>query len=467
MKKFIAILTVIGIIFSMSMLSSFASLQEDLPGNYNHPGSESALEMFASEIECIGSVISTVADASAVGIICPSWSNDIGSLTVTLWKWDTDYNTTKASEPLYGPTVFENFPDNSFIGFEFEETPLPAGVYFIELSEPADDMVGVWTMQKAYPGQLTFQEGEYLPKLSLRMQVNYVTPLEEGAVPYGELPSLEKPQLEIGGTGTDPYEVYFDFTKEDLSYFEGSGTVEFEVNEDGTLHVIVPEGAFDSQYSLVFSNVFDDVDLDTEIPCEKYPYVAIRMRICDNSYAPGAGEAFFYTTTIGGATGGYSAILGYDWSTTDWQTVIIDPTSNKQFIDNAKGGDSWLGFRFDVLNSTPSQEVTFDIAWIAFFENEEAALSFNGDFAAYEASKPTKEPTAPPTDTPAPTATPEVTEAPTDAPEVTDAPVNDPTEAPKATEAPANNGCGGFVGGIAALAGVALAAVLVVRKKEN
>ena len=464
MKKLLSIVAALALIVAMMAIPVNAELQENVNGNYNPATTGMALQMYGV-VDTLGSVISTVGDVNRVGFICPSWSNDVGSLTVTLWKWDTDYYTTVAAAPLLGPDVIADFEDNSFVGFVLD-TPLQAGVYYVEMSEPADDPVGVWTAQSAYPGQLVFQDGEYMPKLALRMQVDYVTPLEEGAVPYGTLPDLEKPPMKVGGTDNNPYEVYFDMTKEDLSYFEGTSTVEFSTNEDGTLHVTVPEGAFDSQYPLSFTSVFD-IDIDTEIPCEQYPYMAIRLRVCDTSYAPGAGEAFYFTTSIGGATGGYSSEIVYDYTTTEWQTVVIDPTSNKTFVDNALAGDSWMGFRFDPVNITPTQELNFDIAWIAFFQNEDAAKNFDGDFAAYEASKPTPAPTNPPTATPEPTNTPEPSDpAETDKPEATEAPTT--TEAPQATEKPAKkSGCGGFVGGISAVAAVAAAAVLVIKKKER
>ncbi|MBR5005792.1 MAG: hypothetical protein IKY07_01725, partial [Clostridia bacterium] len=74
----------------------------------------------------------------------------------------------------------------------------------------------------------------------------------------------------------------------------------------------------------------------------------------------------------------------------------------------------------------------------------------------------TATPTAEPTATPEVTAAPEVTEA----PEATEAPVDEPTEAP--TEKPEKkSGCKTMIGGGAAVAVIALAALVFVKKKEN
>lgn len=465
MKKFLAILTVLAIIFTMSMVS-FAALQENVVGNYCTSDTGTPVQMFPgaanTPIETLGAVFSAVAEFKAVGIICPSWSDDVGNLTVTLYKWDKDYETTLKGTPVAGPEVFEDYEDNSFIGFDFEASPMAAGVYYIQLSDAEDDAgsgVGCWSGTTVYPGQYVFVDGEYLPKMNLRMQLDYVTELAEGALPYGEMPTLEKPKSDLGGEGTLPHYIYFDLTKEDKSVFI-DGSVTFAENEDGTLHVTVPAGTVDSMYDLQFASHFDYDALDDGISCADYPYIAMRIRITDPSIKNGPGEAFMYTSSIGGATPGYSTAIPYDYGTGDWQTVVIDPTANKVFKENALDNeDVWTGFRFDVLNATPSEDGDFDIAWIAFFQNEDAAMAFDGDFSKADESKPTPKPTPEPTDTPAPTEPPVETEA----PEVTEAPT---TEEPAATKAPENKGCGGIVGGAVAVAVAALGAVLVIRKKH-
>lgn len=422
MKKILAVILSVMMIAAMFTVS-FAEDQENLLGNFNPDDTNSALMMLNQSFSTIGSVFTTVGETTRVAFVCPSWSDDYGSLTVTLWTWDKDYDTTIAAAPVAGPTVFEDFEDNSVLGFEFE-TPLAAGTYYMQLSDAVDEHnsgVGVWSAQEAYPGQAVLRDGEYVKKLSLRMFVDYVTEPEGNR--YGELPKMDGPKDELGCDDQLPFEVYFKMADFDLSDVPAGDQVEFEQNDDGTLHVIVSEGAFDCKYDLNFYNFFD---VDDEILCKDYPYVAIRLKLANIEDKAGAGEMFMYTSSVSAATGGYSTALKYDWKNPDWQTVIADPTVVAQFKNNALGGDAWLGFRFDVLNGTPDTDVEMDIDWIAFFGSEEAALAFDGDFAKAFPEKVTEAPV--------------VTEAPpaTEAPAVTDAPVV--TEAPKPTEAPVATG---------------------------
>ena len=116
-----------------------------------------------------------------------------------------------------------------------------------------------------------------------------------------------------------------------------------------------------------------------------------------------------------------------------------------------------------MLNNTPKQDVEIDIDWMAFFQSEEAALAFDGDFDKVDAAQPTATPTA------EPTATPEVTEAPvaTAEPQATEAPVENPTEAPAPTAEPGKKGgCKSMVGG-AVVTLIAVSALVFVKRKEN
>lgn len=425
MKKIISLILTVALVFSLCTIS-FADEQQNVSGNFNPENCSTACQMYNADFDCIGSLFSTVAPATHVSLVCPSWSDNKGSLTVTLWKWNKDYKTTVAGTPVAGPETFEDYEDNSPLGFDFAEgSLLETGVYYIELSEavdPAGSGVGVWSAQENYPGQAVFRDGEFVNKMCLRMYVNYASEIQGN--PYGKLPSFDKPASELGSDAKDPSPASIVMKACDLSGAEGeSNFILAEENEDGNLRLTVSEDAFDCQYSINFVNTFGK-DEDEQILCAEYPYVAIHLKIADVSKNFGDGEAFFYTTSCNGATGGYSAAVKYDWKNPDWQTVVIDPTSNSQFKKNALNGDEWLGFRYDVLNGSPDYDLPFDIDWIAFFANEEAAMAFNGDFGDLI---PTQ---APATATPAPTEAPKATEAPA---------TQAPTEAPKATEAPKEN----------------------------
>lgn len=479
MKKLFAVFLALALCFTFVNFS-FADDQENVVGNFNVEDCSTPIRMLDCGFDTIGSVFTTVGDCTRVAFVCPSWSDNVGNLTLTLWKWDTDFSTTIKAAPVKGPFEFEDYEDNSVLGFEFEEgSLLPAGTYYLELSGAVDDSgsgVGVWSASINYPGQAVLRDGEFIDKLHLRMYVDYAT--EPEGARYGALPKFNKTASGLGGDGVLPCEYYFKMSDFDLSDLDGepnTNGVGMEQNEDGTLHVILADGAFDSQYNMNFA-LFFALEDDIEIPCQQYPYVALRLKIRDNSNPQGNGEMFMYTSTVSGATGGYSTAIRYDWSTTDWQTVVVDPTTNASFKKNAiDNEDLWLGFRYDVVDRVASADVDFDIDYIAFFESEEAALAFDGDFSKVEAEKPTKAPTAEPTEAPtkapateAPaTDAPKPTDAPkaTDAPEVTDAP--ETTKAPSTGEKKSNTGLIiGIVAGAVALAAIVAGIVISKSKKK-
>ena len=76
----------------------------------------------------------------------PSYSDNIGNLTIKIFAWNTDYATTVAAEPVYAET-FVDFVDNSSLTCEFEEGQIPGGRYLILVCDPVDESgsgVGVW-----------------------------------------------------------------------------------------------------------------------------------------------------------------------------------------------------------------------------------------------------------------------------------------------------------------------------------
>lgn len=84
-------------------------------------------------------------------INCPSWSNDIGSLTMRIYKWNTDYATTIAGKPAAEET-FTDYVDNSWLFLYFSKDGakgLEAGEYLVTLGDGVDASdtpnVGLWT----------------------------------------------------------------------------------------------------------------------------------------------------------------------------------------------------------------------------------------------------------------------------------------------------------------------------------
>jgi len=77
---------------------------------------------------------------NAVNVTCPSWTNSIGNLTLKLYNWNTNYNTSISGSPIASKT-FENYDDNSKLTLNFDAQV--QGDYVWELSG-ASEVVGVW-----------------------------------------------------------------------------------------------------------------------------------------------------------------------------------------------------------------------------------------------------------------------------------------------------------------------------------
>ncbi len=82
-------------------------------------------------------------------ITCPSWSNDIGNLTIKLYKWDTDYEKTVAGTPV-AEEKFVDYADNAELTLMFEgdkAKTIGAGDYIWWLGDGVDESasgVGLW-----------------------------------------------------------------------------------------------------------------------------------------------------------------------------------------------------------------------------------------------------------------------------------------------------------------------------------
>jgi hypothetical protein len=82
------------------------------------------------------------ADSSFIGVdaFCPSYSNNIGNLTLKLYKWNESYSATVAQTAI-AESTFVNFNDNTRLKINFPQQP--AGTYYWELNN-ATEVVGVW-----------------------------------------------------------------------------------------------------------------------------------------------------------------------------------------------------------------------------------------------------------------------------------------------------------------------------------
>jgi len=83
-------------------------------------------------------------------IACPSWSDNVGSLTVKIFQWNTDYDTTVAGEPVFSQTYVDYQDNETLYGelFTDDSRGLPAGEYLWWLGDGVDSGgsgVGLWS----------------------------------------------------------------------------------------------------------------------------------------------------------------------------------------------------------------------------------------------------------------------------------------------------------------------------------
>ena len=93
---------------------------------------------------------------SAIDVTCPSWSNNIGNLTLKLFKWKFSYFITVVDTPIAEKT-FVNFSDNEHLLLSFEiQQP---GDYLWQLSK-GTETVGVWKYTDSNDSTVSFFNGQ-------------------------------------------------------------------------------------------------------------------------------------------------------------------------------------------------------------------------------------------------------------------------------------------------------------------
>ena len=132
---------------------------------FNLSGANSAGQMFTAD-----------RDFYSVAFCCPTWStNGTEHATATLYKWDTDYATTVASDPVRSLS-FLNMKDNDWDEIRSGDgSRFPAGTYLAVLSG-GSEKAGVWIAEKAAAIQgkpsAAFQNGNRVSG-ALMAVVNY------------------------------------------------------------------------------------------------------------------------------------------------------------------------------------------------------------------------------------------------------------------------------------------------------
>ncbi len=82
-----------------------------------------------------------------VSVPCPSYSDNIGTLRLKVYAWDTDFDTTVAKDPIQ-VDEYVDFDDNSDLIAYYDEGVVGSGTFLILLCDAEDASgsgVGVWT----------------------------------------------------------------------------------------------------------------------------------------------------------------------------------------------------------------------------------------------------------------------------------------------------------------------------------
>ncbi len=91
----------------------------------------------------VGMRLGLGAPFNRITVAMPTWSDTGVSLTLSLYKWNTDFDTTRAVSPLASRRV-ENHRDNAQEALEFNE--MPAGEYLLCIDEFTGGRLGVWQL---------------------------------------------------------------------------------------------------------------------------------------------------------------------------------------------------------------------------------------------------------------------------------------------------------------------------------
>ncbi|MBO4423464.1 MAG: hypothetical protein J5879_08495 [Clostridia bacterium] len=300
---------------------------------------------------------------TAVGFNCPSYGNDKGALTLSLFVFDQSYDNSLSKAPI-AEHEFVDFKDNANVEFEFD-TPLPAGEYLLcaynAHDETGDPGVGVW-YNSAHESQRMYKNGAYNSINSLSLHIVYTEKPEDK--PYG-IPSAPV----FTGENAAPFKAaVFDFSdiSPEMLARCGSSTSDASCElKDGLLSVTLSK----SIDPWVLLNM-----TDLGITVAEYPVAAFCFRLGDGCPNKG-GQLFFATDSYRSFAEAGSFKYSYK-KTDDFQKLIIDISSN------ANAGGTLTSLRWDIFTET-DEKAHIDVKYIAFFSSYEAAEAFDGDFSKF------------------------------------------------------------------------------------
>ncbi len=146
MKKF-------SVLFCFILILGIALSQAKETGKYKGEillieHSEKHVAVRVEEPNPIGVCFQAPCSFSDLSVCCPSYGDNIGDLTVSLYRWKKDLQTT-LTQKADASHQFINFADNAVLRFSFDS--LPKGSYLIRIHSPRQT-VGVWMMNEKTEG---------------------------------------------------------------------------------------------------------------------------------------------------------------------------------------------------------------------------------------------------------------------------------------------------------------------------
>jgi len=99
--------------------------------------------------------------ATQISFLCPSWADDKGTVNVSLYKWDGDYNSSIAAMPILTES-FVDYKDNTLLFLDLKDASgkgLVEGEYVWRMHDCSDagegTGVGIWYFEKLAPAEST------------------------------------------------------------------------------------------------------------------------------------------------------------------------------------------------------------------------------------------------------------------------------------------------------------------------
>lgn len=155
-----------------------------------------SLDKIGDESSTAGMEFSAVYAFDQIRVLCPSYGNDIGNLTLSIYHKADSYSASVAQTPIATET-FVDFPDNADLTLTFDQ--LPAGDYVWELSN-ATELVGVWKFPDDTPETTSYYNGSPISG-DYNCKINYVSEglknlttggsMEAVPIPEGMEPALK------------------------------------------------------------------------------------------------------------------------------------------------------------------------------------------------------------------------------------------------------------------------------------